>query len=188
MSSIIASSDPPPEAFAARPVLTPTTGVGTLPSSVIPIDWARRRAGSMVSTTTFRPRSAARRANAADVVVFPTPPEPQQTMMPVRGSSSSASTSSDCGLVDRAASGPTRGWVRVISGVPATLRARPRGARPPSNFVGGRSCHASVAEARRELVEPAEVDALGELGQLVGRDAEVLDQLALPVLQRAAYG
>ncbi len=47
----------------------------------MPIDWASRRAGSMVSTTTLRPRSAARRASAADVVVLPTPPEPQHTMM-----------------------------------------------------------------------------------------------------------
>ncbi len=50
----------------------------------MPIDCASRRAGSMVSTTTLRPRSAARSASAADVVVLPTPPEPQQTMMPVR--------------------------------------------------------------------------------------------------------
>ena len=51
----------------------------------MPIDCASRRAGSMVSTTTLRPRSAARSASAAEVVVLPTPPEPQQTMIPVRG-------------------------------------------------------------------------------------------------------
>ena len=49
----------------------------------MPIDWASRRAGSMVSTTTLRPRSAARSASAAEVVVLPTPPEPQHTMIPV---------------------------------------------------------------------------------------------------------
>ena len=49
----------------------------------MPIDCASRRAGSMVSTTTLRPCSAARSARAADVVVLPTPPEPQQTMMSV---------------------------------------------------------------------------------------------------------
>ena len=41
----------------------------------------------MVSTTTWRPRSAARSPMAAAVVVLPTPPEPQQTMILVRRSS-----------------------------------------------------------------------------------------------------
>ena len=81
MSSIIACSSPP--------ALTPSTEGGVLSSTVRPIDWASRRAGSMVSTTTLRPRSAARSASAAAVVVLPTPPEPQQTMMRVSGSSSS---------------------------------------------------------------------------------------------------
>ncbi len=58
------------------------------------MDWASLRAGSMVSTTTFRPRSAARSPSAAAVVVLPTPPEPQHTMIRVCGSSSSGSTSS----------------------------------------------------------------------------------------------
>ena len=52
-----------------------------------PIDWASRRAGSTVSTQTCRPRSAARSPIAAAVVVLPTPPEPQQTMILVRRSS-----------------------------------------------------------------------------------------------------
>ncbi len=76
MSSIIASRLP------AAAGSTPVTGRGVLSSASMPIDWARRRAGSMVRTTTLRPRSAARRARAADVVVLPTPPEPQHTMMP----------------------------------------------------------------------------------------------------------
>ena len=51
-----------------------------------PMDWASRRAGSMVSTTTraarARPRAApARRPSSS----CPTPPDPQHTMMPVRG-------------------------------------------------------------------------------------------------------
>ncbi len=74
MSSIMASSEPAPSR-------TPGTGRGTLSSFSMPIDCASRRAGSMVSTTTLRPCSAARSASAADVVVLPTPPEPQQTMM-----------------------------------------------------------------------------------------------------------
>ncbi len=54
---------------------------GVLSRSVSPIDCASRRAGSIVSTTALRPCSAARSASAADVVVLPTPPEPQHTMM-----------------------------------------------------------------------------------------------------------
>src|SRR6185295_9260333 len=63
-------------------------------SSVRPIDWASRRAGSMVSTTVRRPCcSAARSPSAAAVVVLPTPPEPQHTMILVAGFASNASTS-----------------------------------------------------------------------------------------------
>src|SRR5215469_7145414 len=52
----------------------------------------------MVSTTVRRPWcSAARKANAAAVVVFPTPPEPQQTTMRTDGSPRIASTSSRAG-------------------------------------------------------------------------------------------
>ena len=47
---------------AAVAASTPSTWRGVLSSSVRPIDWASRRAGSMVSTTTCRPRSAARSA------------------------------------------------------------------------------------------------------------------------------
>src|SRR5688572_32158226 len=36
-----------------------------------------RRAGSMVTTATFLPRSASPRATAAAVVVLPTPPDPR---------------------------------------------------------------------------------------------------------------
>ena len=45
----------------------------------MPSAWASRLAGSMVSTTTVRPYSAARSAIAAAVVVLPTPPAPQHT-------------------------------------------------------------------------------------------------------------
>ena len=61
------------------------TGRGVLSSSPRPRDCASRRAGSMVSTTTLRPASAARTASAADVVVLPTPPEPQQMTIWTRG-------------------------------------------------------------------------------------------------------
>jgi hypothetical protein len=86
MSSIIASSRPP------AVVSIPATARGVLSSSVSPIDCASRRAGSMVSTHTERPCSAARTAMAAAVVVLPTPPAPQQTT--ILASRSSASTSS----------------------------------------------------------------------------------------------
>ena len=159
MSSIIASS------AAAAPSSTPATGRGVLSSASMPIDCASRRAGSMVSTTTVRPRSAARSASAAEVVVLPTPPEPQHTMMPIAGSSSSASTSRrGRGAAGRRA-GPTRA-------------AGPR--------------HEAQSLARLsvggQLVEPAEVDAAGQAGQLVRRHVQAGDQLALRVLQRPALG
>ena len=93
MSSIMACRLPPPSPCPSGS----GTGRGVLSSEVRPIDWASRRAGSTVSTTTCLPRSAARSPSAAAVVVLPTPPEPQQTMMRVRGSSSSRSTSSRFG-------------------------------------------------------------------------------------------
>src|SRR4051812_29138224 len=85
MSSIIASSEPPADAS------TPATTRGVLSSSVSPIDCASRRAGSMVSTHTRRPRSAALSASAAAVVVLPTPPAPQHTTIEAVSSSSSTS-------------------------------------------------------------------------------------------------
>src|SRR5262245_32515635 len=85
--------------LVAPPVLTPVTGRGVLSSDVSPMDWASRLAGSTVRTTTCRPRSAARSPTAAAMVVLPTPPEPQQTMILVRRSSMSWSTTSGTGLV-----------------------------------------------------------------------------------------
>ncbi len=76
MSSIIASSVPLPSIG---------TGCGSLVSSDIPSDWARRLAGSMVRTATVRPCSAAYIAIAAAVVVLPTPPAPQQMTTRVAG-------------------------------------------------------------------------------------------------------
>ncbi len=52
-----------------------------MPSSLIPSAFASRFAGSMVTTATFIPRAAMPIASAADVVVFPTPPEPAQMTM-----------------------------------------------------------------------------------------------------------
>ena len=96
MSSIIACRVPP----AVTSV--PATNRGVLSSEVSPMDWASRRAGSTVSTTTFLPCSAARSPSAAAVVVLPTPPDPQQTMILVRGSPISRSMSSRGGAAARA--------------------------------------------------------------------------------------
>ena len=161
MSSIMASRLP-----GAGVPPTSGTGRGVLSSVSMPIDWASRRAGSMVSTTTLRPRSAARRARAAEVVVLPTPPAPQHTMMRVPGSSSSASMSR----------GPA--WSPV-----GGERADPR---------AGSLCHGSCQslglEERGQLVEAAEVDAAGKAGELVRRHVQVGDQHALAVLERPPLG
>ena len=113
----------------------------------------------MVSTTTLRPRSAARSASAAEVVVLPTPPEPQHTMIPVSGSSSSASTSSA-----------------------GRCRWRPAGRRGACW-----SCHPLLAQQLRPARRAAEVDAAGEPGQLVGRHVRApATSVALRVLELRA--
>src|SRR6478735_727901 len=170
MSSIIASREPPPP-FLETP--TPGTGRGVLSSASIPMDWASRRAGSMVSTTTLRPRSAARRASAADVVVLPTPPEPQHTMMLRSGSSSRASTSRTSLGSWVATSGPMRALARLLWWVVGFAA-----------FISGESFR---TQHLGELVEPGQVDAAGQLGQLVRRHVELLDQRALAVLEVASF-
>src|SRR5918992_4899555 len=67
-----------------------STSRGSLPSSSSPSESASRFAGSIVTTATFRPRSAIPIASAAAVVVLPTPPDPAQTT--IRLPSSSGST------------------------------------------------------------------------------------------------
>src|SRR5215472_11424863 len=95
MSSIIACMLPAP------PARIPFTGRGVLSSEFRPMDCASRLAGSTVRTTTWRPRSAALSPIAAAIVVLPTPPEPQQTMILVRRSSMSRSTTSGAALTGR---------------------------------------------------------------------------------------
>ena len=56
----------------------PSISCGALDSMSNPSASARRRAGSIVTTHARRPLRAASSANAAETVVFPTPPEPQQ--------------------------------------------------------------------------------------------------------------
>src|SRR5918996_3118950 len=63
----------------SSPSKSPSTRRGSLPSSSRPSESASRLAGSIVTTATFRPRSAIPIASAAAVVVLPTPPEPAQT-------------------------------------------------------------------------------------------------------------
>src|SRR6185437_9213331 len=131
MSSIMASRVPPAVASGSG------TGRGVLSRLDRPMDWASRRAGSTVSTTTCRPRSAARRPSAAAVVVLPTPPEPQHTMIRVRGSSSRRSVSSR---------GAT--FVSPLTAVPARAPI-PRSRGP------------LLLQGRREPVQPGQVHAVG---------------------------
>ena len=121
-SSIIAHSSP--STSAVRP------GVSSLPSSGRPSESASRLAGSMVSTATFLPRAAMPSAIAAEVVVFPTPPEPAQMQMLLRSSQSldhSASSSSSRQLA-RARRGPSGGSNRKGRRAHAGRR-RPRRSR-----------------------------------------------------------
>ena len=70
-----------------------STRASSLPSSLRPSELASRRAGSMVSTAAFLPRSAIPAAMAADVVVLPTPPDPAQMttcLRPIRSSTPEA--------------------------------------------------------------------------------------------------
>src|SRR6266403_1831877 len=88
-SSIIAASEP----RATTPWRARTAGStarGSSPSAPTPSESASRRAGSIVSTTARRPRSAPQSAIAAAVVVLPTPPEP--TQMTTRWSRTRASS------------------------------------------------------------------------------------------------
>ena len=171
MSSIIASSEPSP---GAR---TPSTGRGVLSSSVSPSDCASRRAGSMVSTTVRRPRSAARSARAAATVVLPTPPEPQQTTTRSAGSSSSASTSRR-GPAPRGARVP-RGLTRA----PRRARARRRrpgrsgrpaagAARPPAGRAPDLLAQRRLAPHAQGVLAGLQQQAGGAGGRVAPADAE----------------
>src|ERR1700734_3842233 len=187
MSSIIACSVPPDSPAA------PGTGRGVLSSDDRPIDCARRRAGSTVSTTACLPRSAARRPSAAAVVVLPTPPEPQQTMIRVRGSSSSRSTS-------RAGPGRMSGCSLLVcsrhSGCSLLTQGRGQPVQPGQVHL--------VSDQRQVVTRLPGVGPPGPLGQLLtgvlgqlrgqagGQSPEVLDarrlqaQIELVLVQGAA--
>src|SRR5215217_3374381 len=129
MSSIIASRLPGPR--AGRPLAL--TGRGALESRSRPRAWARRRAGSMVSTQVRRPDSAAHRATAAAVEVLPTPPDPQHTTIRADRASSArgeAATETTAVPAARVAFVPT---ARVVTGWPL----RPPGARHPNPGLPG---------------------------------------------------
>ena len=100
----------------------------------------------MVSTTTLRPRSAARSASAAEVVVLPTPPEPQHTMISVPRSSRSASMSRTgvrfmpspgCGAAGRARAGRRGRCRRPAGAARRSAGPRPRRARAARPRAGG---------------------------------------------------
>ena len=128
----------------------PSTGRGSLSSSVSPIDCASRRAGSMVSTTTSRPRSAARSAERGRG----------------RGLADAAGAAAHD---DLDACGRRAGRRRRAPGCAGRRRWAGLMPRPARAAVG-------------EVVERAEVDAVGEEGQLVGRPLELLEVVALPLL------
>ncbi len=111
-SSIIAHSSP------ASP--STSTRRSSLPSSVRPSELASRRAGSIVSTATFFPRAAMPRAIAAEVVVFPTPPEPAQMQTCLRSSQRS--------ITARAPAGP-RELVQLLGAELGLEQERKRGDR-----------------------------------------------------------
>ena len=92
---------------------------------------ASRLAGSMVTTQARRPRRAASRAKAAETVVLPTPPDPQQTTI------DRSST--------RSATGPARpGWARPT----AAPSGGPLGSAGIGRGVGGLGAEASTPAAR----------------------------------------
>ena len=158
MSSIIAWRLPP------AVVSMSVTGRGVLSSSVRPSDWARRRAGSIVRTTTLRPDSAARRPSAAAVVVLPTPPEPQQTTI--------------CGrrVVDEGVDVERRGLARD--------RARGHASTRVGRGVTDEERHEQV----RQLAHRAGVDAGRQRGQLDDRQARGLEERELLALEVDALG
>ncbi len=80
-SSIIAQSSPPLVSIPAASNRAGSTWRSVFPSSGSPSESASRFAGSIVSTATRFPRAAIPAAIAAEVVVFPTPPEPAQTQI-----------------------------------------------------------------------------------------------------------
>ena len=104
---------------------------------MMPSACASRFAGSMVSTTTVRPYSAARSAIAAAVVVLPTPPAPQHT-----------TTRLD--VSDRIDAMSRAGGVVLI-------------------------CTPWCAERFGQFVEAAEVDAVGDGGQLQPGHLELVE-------------
>src|SRR3954467_6944915 len=65
----------------SSPGASTVTRCGSFGSSSSPSALASRRAGSIVTTATFRPRSASPSATAAAVVVLPTPPGPAQMII-----------------------------------------------------------------------------------------------------------
>src|SRR6478735_3695171 len=102
----------------------------------------------MVSTTTVRPYSAARRAIAAAVVVLPTPPAPQHT-------------TTRLAVSDRMAPMSSAGGVVLTILLLGSSRKR--------------SSHALVGEFLGEFVEAAQVDAVAQRGQFESRDVELVE-------------
>ena len=124
----------------SSPGQSPSMRLGVSVRPCRPRASARRLAGSMVTTTVLRPSRAPSSATTAAVVVLPTPPEPQHTMM-LRSATRSAR-----------ASGPPR------TGPPT-----PRGPSDGGGH-GGRPASVSISAEHRpgQLVELGRADVGGE--------------------------
>src|SRR3954469_3213885 len=177
-SSIIAHSSP----RTARPSADSRSGAirtGSFPSVSRPSELASRRAGSIVTTATRRPRSASPRATAAAVVVLPTPPEPAQ--ITIRRPASIGSTE-----VSMRTRGRETPWSRCLPAVPASDQAFAYG-------EGHRLRTAARVELGHDVVQDVLDRALGVaelLGDLAGRmtGGDQREHLLLAVRERGLVG
>src|SRR4051812_15293933 len=143
MSSIIACSSPVTSGASG-------TRWGVLPRLSMPSACASRFAGSIVSTTTVRPYSAARSAMAAAVVVLPTPPAPQHTTTRLEVSDRIVCKSS------------ARGAVLIGALCSSRKRSSP-------NPLGGKRFG--------EFVQTSEIDTVADRRQLEPRNVEIVELL-----------
>src|SRR6185437_6389994 len=123
------------------------TRCGVLTRPLTPSACASRLAGSIVKTQTLRPYSAARSAIAAAVVVLPTPPAPQHTTTRLDVSRRIDARSSTGGVV-------------LID-----LLLWSDSLRSPDALIVERFC---------KLVEAAEIDPVGDGGQLQPRHLDLV--------------
>ena len=83
----------------SSPLHGPGTRFAVFPRLSSPSESASRRAGSIVTTHDRLPVRAPSRARAAEIVVFPTPPEPQLTTMRLSAIRASTAAARECSLM-----------------------------------------------------------------------------------------